>query len=112
MIDDRTRKDGRLDLRALDARADDARLDVLIRAVVDRLADSPRVASDEVTRLLRARRRLVAVAAVLAGVAAATMLAGPRRSPAVGADPVSTWAQTSHVPTNGELLAVFQGYAP
>lgn len=112
MIDDRTHKGGRLDLRALDAGADDARRDVLIRAVVGRLVDSPRATADEVTRLLRARRRLLAVAVVLAGIAAATMLASPRRSPAAGGDPISTWAQTRHVPTNGELLAVFQGYAP
>jgi alpha-D-ribose 1-methylphosphonate 5-phosphate C-P lyase len=112
MIDDRTPNEGRLDLRVLDAGADDARREALIRAVANRLADVPRAAADELTRLLRVRRRLLAVAAVLAGVAAATVLANPRRSPAVPADPISTWAQTSHVPTNGELLAVFQGYAP
>jgi len=24
---------------------------------------------------------------------------------------LATWAETSHVPTNGELLATFQGYS-
>ena len=84
----------------------------MIRAVIDRLADSPREVADELTRLLRARRRLLVIAAMLAGVAAATVLANPRRSPAAPEDLISTWALTSHVPSNSELLAVFQGYAP
>ena len=112
MIDDRTGTGRRLDLRALDAGADDGRRDAMIRAAIDRLADSPREIADELTRLLRARRRLLVIAAMLAGVAAATVLANPRRSPAAPADLISTWALTSHVPSNGELLAVFQGYAP
>ena len=103
----------RIDLRALDAGPDAARGEAVIGAVMARIAANLAGTTDDITRLLRARRRLVAVTVALAGLAAVVMLAFPRLPAGTRAgDPVSSWAQSSHVPTNAELLVVFQGYTP
>jgi hypothetical protein len=113
MTDERARSGGeRVDLRALDAAADDTRRDALIRMVLNRIEETSRDVADDLARLRRARRRLLAPAALLAGVAAAVVFAVPRRPPVPLPDPILIWAQSTHLPTNGELLAAFQGYTP
>jgi len=114
MTDDRLNSsERRLDLRALDAALDDERTEAVVAAVMSRIASEMHGTTDDITRLLQARRRMMFVAAALAGLAAVAMFAFPQRPGASsGADPISAWSQSSHVPTNGELLAVFQGYRP
>lgn len=105
----------RLDLRALDAAMDATRDNAVITEVMSRIASETPGAADDITRLVRAQRRLLAVAAVLAAIAAAAVLASPRRpaeSPTPAPEVIASWTESRHVPTNGELLAVYQGYRP
>ena len=113
MTDDRGARDtGRLDLRALSAVPDDARREAVIAAVLAHAAESRLELATDCARLMYARRRLTVVAAVLAGLAAASVLGRPRRAAESSPHPISTWAEAQRVPTNGELIAFFQGYAP
>ena len=114
MTEDRPREsEHRLDLRALDAGPDPARTDAVVAAVMKRIATGTRVPGNDVMRLLRVRRRMLATAAVVTIIAGAALLGAPRRA---SVDPAGTliarWSQTEHVPTNGELLVIFQGYRP
>jgi hypothetical protein len=114
MTEDRPREsEHRLDLGALDAGPDPARTDAVVAAVMARIAAGTRVPGDEVMRLVRARRHMLATAAILTIIAGAAVLGAPRRAPG---DPAGTlitrWSQMEHVPTNGELLVIFQGYRP
>jgi hypothetical protein len=105
---------GRIDLRGLDS--DSSREDRVVAATLARLARDPgREPMDELSTT--ARRYLwpaVAAAAVLVVTAAGTVIVTAR--PAGDDDagqPVamlSGWAESQHVPTNGELLLAFQGY--
>ena len=99
---------GRLDLRALDAGRDQARDDAVVAATLARLS---RDAIDLVP-LLALRRRITIAAAVLVAVAAGSMLVARTRPGDPGDEALVTWARTGHVPTNGELLAVYHGYQP
>jgi hypothetical protein len=111
MTESRDPGGGRLDLRALDAAADPGRTDAIVGAVLTSIASgSPR--DDDIPRLLRAQRRMLAVAAVLAALATAAVVSAPRRSEVGASDVIASWAESSHVPTNGELLAAYQGYRP
>jgi hypothetical protein len=101
----------RLDLRALDAAPDADRTGAIVIEVMARIAASRVMRADIVPRLLRVRSWTAA--AVLAVIATATVAATPRRSSAsVDTDMIAGWADASHVPTNGELLAVYHGYRP
>ena len=103
------RGEGRLDLRALDAADIPARNDAVIAAVLARVD----ARSANIALLLRTQRRMLAVAAVRAAIAVATVAHTPNRTNAAPAnDPIAQWAQSGHVPTNGELLAAYQGYHP
>ena len=104
----------RLDLRSLDAANDPARTDAIVGAVMSRVRDMPRdVILSEAKDLLlfrRYQRLLLAVAAVLAAIATAAIARSSRS--ADSPDVIADWATSSHVPTNGELLAAFHGYRP
>jgi hypothetical protein len=104
--------EGRLDLRVLDADHDPDRSDVVIGAVMSRIAatSQPR---DDLAIMRRYQRLALAAAAVLAAIATAAVVAAPRRSQlAAPTDVIASWTETQHVPTNGELLAAYQGYRP
>src|SRR5688572_23251319 len=112
MTEHRETGQGRLDLRALDAGPDPTRTAATGGAVPSSIsaAGSPR--GDVIPRLLRAQRHLLALAAVLAAIATAAVVTGPRRSEVGASDVIASWAETSYVPTNGELLAAYHGYRP
>jgi hypothetical protein len=99
---------GRLDLRSLDVGADPAREDAVIAAALARL---PRRDND-IRPLIILRRRLALAAAVLVAVAAASLLMTQARGADSGESLLLSWAQSGHVPTNAELLAVYHGYQP
>lgn len=117
MTDHRRDEVSRLDLRSLDVVPDDVGVEAIVGAVMQRVqsdvVDRARHAAD-LNALKRARVYLVAAAAVLAAIAAATVLASARSAdnPGSGIDLIARWAEASHVPTNGELLVVYQGYKP
>jgi hypothetical protein len=100
--------DGRLDLRALDAAPDAAREDRVVAATLARL----RPRDDATLPLLAWRRYAFLVAAVLAAIALVSLLAARPRDGASGEYQLADWLQTGHVPSNGELLAVYHGYQP
>jgi hypothetical protein len=59
------------------------------------------------------RRTMLAAAAILvilAGAIDVMMTTRASRSRQLG-ETILTWTETGHVPTNGELLATFRGYA-
>jgi hypothetical protein len=100
--------DKRLDLRSLDAADDPGQTDALVRSVMAEVARRPR--TDDVRELRRYRAVLLAAALVLAAVALASTRG--RNARGQGADVIAEWARDGHVPTNGELLASYQGYRP
>ncbi|HSA56286.1 MAG TPA: hypothetical protein VLE53_11325 [Gemmatimonadaceae bacterium] len=100
----------RLDLRALDVGENGPRTDAVMRAVLERIttrASRPEWAA----WMARAQRGLAAVAAVLLLLAGTLVFAQRRRDTGVDLTAtIETWALSSHVPTNGELLTTYQGY--
>jgi hypothetical protein len=107
---DNARDPGRIDLRAIDTPADPLQSGRVIAAVLARMA-----AEDDATDVLGSvvvySRPLLAAAAVLLMIAAGTLfLTRGRTQTDQRANMLAAWAQSSHVPTNGELLATFQGY--
>lgn len=100
----------RLDLRALDLDENRPRADAIMRAVLEQIA--PGIDQPEWWAwMARAQRGLAAAAAVLLLLAGALVFA-ERRSE-TGVDPtelIETWAASSHVPTNAELLSAYLGY--
>jgi hypothetical protein len=106
--------DRRLDLTALDVNADPLRDEAVIAAVMRRVGGSapPHARAEDITRLLRLRRYLVALAAVLAAIAAMSLFSARRTGDHSAADVIASWAESRHVPTNGELLALYKGYRP
>jgi hypothetical protein len=104
---------GRLDLSALDAGPETVRVEAVVRAVMTHAAMNAYRGEDALAHLRRARSRMAAVTVALAGLAAAAVFAFPINDGMWRAtDPMSTWAYSSHVPSNGELLAAFHGYTP
>jgi len=102
---------GRPDLRALDAAADDRRDELVIRAVMARVQSSTR--APDIVRTLRRLHRVMAAAAILLAVLATSVVMNGQRADEIGAaELLESWVQSSHVPTNGELLTVYQGYRP
>ena len=107
----------RLDLRSLDVVPDPVRIDAIVGAVMHRVrsdeAEHER-RHEDLAALRRARRYLLAAAAVFAFIATASVLTSSRRTNdfGQGADVVARWAEALHVPTNGELLVIYQGYRP
>jgi hypothetical protein len=104
MTDDR-----RLDLRSLDAGDDPAHTDALAHSVMARITRRPH--HDDIRELRRYRVALLAAAATFVVIAlGAVRLPRDSHSPAAAA--TAEWARDGHVPTNGELLATYQGYRP
>jgi len=104
--------DERLDLSALDAGDDPVRTNALIARIGARARAVSQLDGD-VVALRRARRALAATTAVLIAMAATIVFSTRREIVTTPAgDPIASWAESRHVPTNGELLAVFQGYQP
>jgi hypothetical protein len=104
--------DERLDLSALDAGDDPVRTSALIARIGARARAVPQMDGD-VAALRRAQRTLAATAAILVAMAATVVFITRREAVAtLTGDPIASWAESRHVPTNGELLAVFQGYQP
>lgn len=97
----------RLDLRALALPGGEA-ADRAVREVMRRVA-----ASQSMNRLLRAKRVMLAAAVLLVAVAAGTVKFSPAEAPVSDTrDVLALWAESGHVPTNAELLAIYQGYTP
>ena len=92
----------RIDLRNLGIQDDPSRTEAVVASVMRRIR-AP-------LSLVRAQRWLAAVAAVLVFAAVVTVLRS--RAPQAEADPLGRWAESGHVPTNAELLTVYQGYHP
>lgn len=101
----------RLDLRLLDAGDDPGRQEAVIQAVLARLTTTDEADRMRWTTMARVQRVLVAVAALWL-LAAGLVVFGDRGGTA-GTNVtavVETWARSSHVPTNAELLVAFKGY--
>jgi hypothetical protein len=105
MTDDPSHEE-RLDLGILEAGRGEGD-DRVMHAVMLQIARR----GEETATLLRARRVLFAAAAVLAVLAATSVLATrdrPRADAMAGV--IAEWLRVGHVPTNGELLAAYHGY--
>lgn len=104
---------GRIDLRAIDEASQSPVADRVIAGVLARSAEFLGKPQPDVFATLGAHLRpLFAAAAILLVIAtgALAFVGGPSRVTA--ADTVlAEWTQSNHVPTNGELLIAFQGYA-
>src|SRR5205814_7571067 len=108
---DPTRPLGRVDLRGIDA--DESAADRVIGRAMDEIRSNPSRAVTqplvEVDRYLRPALMAAAVlAAIAAGIVATTNARSADDTPAITT--LASWAETRHVPTNGELLVAFQGY--
>jgi hypothetical protein len=114
MTDRRSEEVPRVDLRSLDAANDPALVDAVVNAVMDRVRSNTTERAQDLVVLRRARVYLLGAAAVLVAIATASVIAAPRHSDGGGPaiDPIARWAESGHVPTNGELLSVYQGYRP
>jgi hypothetical protein len=108
---DSSREPGRIDLRAIDEPADPRQAERVIAAVMSGMAANSESSGDVLAGIGVYARPLLATAAALVLIAAGTLIATESRTPSDrGESVLASWAETSHVPTNGELLAAFQGY--
>jgi len=108
---DISREPGRIDLRAIDEPADPARAERVIAAAVSRIAADRNPRGDVLATIAIYARPLLAAAAALVVIATGTLIVTQRPTQQDQASSVlASWAESNHVPTNGELLAVFQGY--
>jgi hypothetical protein len=108
---DRTREPGRIDLGAIDQPADPLQAERVIAAAMSRIGADGDSSDDVVASIVTYSRPLLAAAAALLVVATGTLIVSQRRTEHdQPANVLATWAESSHVPTNGELLAAFQGY--
>ena len=108
---DISREPGRFDLRAIDEPADPARAERVIAAAMARIAADRNPGGDALGTIVIYARPLLAAAAALVVIATGTLIVTQR--PAQDVQPagvLASWAESNHVPTNGELLALFQGY--
>jgi hypothetical protein len=83
----------------------------VIAAAMSRIAADRNSRVDALTTIVIYARPLLAAAAAIVVIATGALMVTQR--PAQEDQPVSvlaSWAESNHVPTNGELLAVFQGY--
>jgi hypothetical protein len=110
MTDD-ARNPGRIDLRAIDEPVLPAQADRVIANAMSRARGRAGQREDVAASLLAYARPVLAAAAVLLILAAGAMRLAPARSATTSSSSIlATWAEAGHVPTNGELLAAFQGY--
>jgi len=102
---------GRIDLRPIDHPPDDLQAERVISAAMARFAAGRDSNDDVLANIVIYTRPLLAAAAALVLAAAGTLIGTQRETePIEPASVLASWAESSHVPTNGELLAVFQGY--
>lgn len=107
---DRSRELGRIDLRAIDEPADPLQAQRVIAAAMARMA-AGESSGDVLASIVTYARPLLAAAAALVLVATGTLLVTHGRTQNdQPASVLATWAESSQLPTNGELLAAFQGY--
>ena len=111
---DQPHGNGRIDLRAIDG-ADAGQANRVIAGAMARIATAPAQEPRDVVGEFAERfsRPALAAAAVLAALAAGTVVASNRTAPDAPDTPVATlasWAGSAHVPTNAELLLTFEGY--
>ena len=104
---------GRIDLRAIDEPTDPRQADRVIGNVLRQvLSKNPVGPADLLSRLGGLIRPAIAAAAILLFGASVTLRRMNDRS--AGTPPpltsVWSWAEAGRVPTNGELLAAFEGY--
>src|SRR5439155_2831756 len=101
---DRSRESGRIDLRAIDEPSDPGQAERVIAAAMSRMAAREASSGDVLASVATYSRPLLAAAAVLFLIATATMIMtrGRRLRDQPGAV-LATWAESRHVPTNGEL---------
>ncbi len=106
-----SREPGRIDLRAIDTPADPFQADRVIAAAMSRMAADGESRGDVLGSIAIYSRPLLAAAAALLVIATGTLITtqGPSQTEQA-ANVLATWTESSHVPTNGELLAAFQGY--
>lgn len=105
-----SREPGRIDLRALDEPADPTQAARVISAALARVAIGGG-ATAEWGGHGRHTAPLLAAAATVLLLVAGLLLFAPRRGPVdEAASLIAEWSTSSHVPTNGELLAAFGGY--
>lgn len=105
----------RLDLSSLGIHPEAERVEAILSNVMDRVRSEASTVPpwDEIRSLVRARSYLLAAAAVLAIIAtASTVIAHRQQATAIDLDLIASWTATSHVPSNGELLAAYRGYRP
>jgi hypothetical protein len=101
---------GRIDLRAIDEPGDPGRIDRIVASVLRQVtSDDLLGATDLLSRLGGLARPAMAAAAILLLCATAVLRWNDRAARApLGS--LSSWAAADRVPTNGELLAAFEGY--
>jgi hypothetical protein len=108
---DSAREPGRIDLRAIDEPVDPGQADRVIAAAMSRIAVDRDTGADVLATIALYTRPLLAAAAAFVLIATGTLIVTERRTETdQPASVLASWAESSHVPTNGELLAVFQGY--
>lgn len=108
---DRSRAPGRIDLRAVDEPADSLQAERVIAAAMSRTGIGREPKEDVLANIMNYSRPLLATAAALILIATGTLIVTQRQAQAVPPESLlATWAESSHVPTNGELLTAFQGY--
>jgi hypothetical protein len=102
---------GRIDLRPIDEPADPLQAERVIAAAMSRMAANGESSGDVLASIGVYARPLLATAAALLLIATGTLIVTQSRiATDQSASVLASWAETSHVPTNGELLAAFQGY--
>lgn len=101
----------RIDLRAIDHPPDPLQAERVISGAMARFAAERDSGDDVLATIVIYTRPLLAVAAALVLAATGTLISTQRQTePLEPGSVLASWAESSHVPTNGELLAVFQGY--
>ena len=100
---------GRIDLRSLDDAQSDQREERIVHGAMSRIRLATRDKSETVLEsTVRYWRPALAAAAVF--IAMAVSAAAVSRRDRVDSTLLAQWAESQHVPTNGELLTTFQGY--
>lgn len=107
---DRSTQPGRIDLRAIDEPADPLQAERVVGAAMARMAARGPAHSDVFASIGAYSRLMLAAAAVLCAIATSTVILTSRRAAAQPLALLASWAESQHVPTNGELLVTFQGY--
>ena len=102
---------GRIDLRAVFEPADPQQVDRVIGNVLHYVAANDLIRGDDIlARIGRNAAPLIAAAAIVLCCATAILHWTDQRNGVTPVTSVAAWAESRRVPTNGELLASFEGY--